>query len=89
MKFYALGCKYQKDKFYDFGTETDTSDIFKPIPSCYLPTRKIAELMIDNEVGDEYFVVEVELNNDITGICVTDIKPDKGYWDSYDKEESS
>ena len=72
MNFYALGYKYENDVFYDFETEGDTLDLKA---SCLLPTRKLAEQLIENEVGDTYFVVEVELNslNERTGNYSTTI----------------
>jgi len=68
MQFYALGYKYENDVFYDFEKEGDV-DGFDLKASCLLPTRKLAEQLIEKEVGDSYFVVEVELNslNERTG----------------------
>ena len=86
MKFFALGYKYQEDVFYDFEKEEDSLSLE---PTCFLPSRKIAEQLIENEVGDDYFIVEVELLslNEKTGTYSTTINPGKGHWESYFDEE--
>ena len=58
MKFYALAYQFEEDIFYDFATEEDTHDLTE---TCFLPTKTMAEKVIEEELSTDYVPVEIEL----------------------------
>ena len=60
MKFYALAYQYQEDIFYDFAKEEDAHDVSE---TCFLPTKAMAEKVIEEELGTDYVPVEIELES--------------------------
>jgi hypothetical protein len=58
LKMYAIGYKYQEDVFFNFATGEDS---FSLDPSCFLPTEEMAEQIIEDELSDQYGVVEIEI----------------------------
>lgn len=58
MKFYALAYQYQEDIFYDFSKEEDTHDLTE---TCFLPTKAMAEKVIEDELSTDYVPVEIQI----------------------------
>lgn len=58
MKFYAIGYRYQEYIYVDFEKIGDTHDLG---PTCFLPTREMAEQFIEDELSIDYVVVEITL----------------------------
>ncbi|GAB6439579.1 hypothetical protein bcgnr5369_00650 [Bacillus cereus] len=58
MKFWAIAYQYQEDVFYNFVKEETTLELNE---NCFLPTEKMAENFIKQELGDDYVPVEIEL----------------------------
>lgn len=58
MKFWAIAYQHQEDVFYNFAKEETTLELNE---NCFLPTEKMAENFIEQELGDDYVPVEIEL----------------------------
>ena len=59
-KVWAIGYKHEEDVYFDFETNSDT---FSLKPSCFLPTKKVAENVIEDELSTYYFPVEIEIDS--------------------------
>lgn len=60
MKFWAIAYQYQEDVFFNFKLNEDIHAIDG---SCFLPTKEMAERYIEDELGDDYVPVEIELES--------------------------
>jgi hypothetical protein len=58
MKFWVLGYLYQEDVYYDFEMKEDSYDLK---PSCFLPTKEMAQQIIGQELSVQYIPIEIEL----------------------------
>lgn len=58
MNFWAIAVKYDEDVFYDFEKEEDT---FHLSESCMLPTKAMADQIIEDELCDQYTSVSVTI----------------------------
>ncbi|WP_268626944.1 hypothetical protein [Paenibacillus alvei] len=58
MKFYAIANQYQEDVFVDFAKKEDVLELNS---TCLLPTKEMAEQYIDDELSNQYVVIEIEL----------------------------
>lgn len=58
MKFYALAFQYQEDIYYDFAKQEDTYNLTE---TCFMPTKQMALSYIEEELGTDYVVVEIDV----------------------------
>lgn len=58
MKFYAIANQYQEDVFVDFAKKEDVLELNS---TCLLPTKEMAEQYIEDELSNQYVVIEIEL----------------------------
>lgn len=84
MKFWAIAYKYEEDAFYDVAAGEDTMSITE---TCFLPTKELAEQVIENELSVNYVPVEITLlrleKNGIWEHTRGRVKE----WDSYHEED--
>lgn len=59
MKFWAIAYQYQEDIFYDFKTKEDIMELEH---TCLLPTKDLAETIIEEELSIDYVPVEIEFD---------------------------
>jgi hypothetical protein len=62
---FAIGYKYQEDVFFDFLKGEDSYDLG---PTCFLPTRSLAEQIIEDELSTQYGVIEIKIETVGKGI---------------------
>lgn len=60
MKMWACAYQYDEDYFYDFAKGEDSYDIE---PTQLLPTKELAEQMIQELLSDDYVPVEIEIHS--------------------------
>ncbi|QIW88778.1 hypothetical protein P59_181 [Bacillus phage P59] len=81
---FAVAYKYEEDVFVDFAKGEDSYDLE---PSCFLPTRSMAEEIIEDQLSDNYGVVEITIESVRNGVWSWSrdaFEP----WDSlYDEDE--
>ncbi|NYV64609.1 hypothetical protein HYI36_05025 [Bacillus sp. Gen3] len=65
MKFYAIGFLYQEDVWFDLEKKEDAFDLRS---TCLLPTKELAEQVIEDELGNQYTPVEIEIQTVNKGI---------------------
>ncbi|HHT7153120.1 hypothetical protein P4I85_14015 [Bacillus cereus] len=58
MKFYAIAYQFEEDSFYDLSTEEETLSLKE---TCFLPTKELAQQIIDEELSIRYVPVEIKL----------------------------
>lgn len=56
MKFYAIAYQYEEDSFYDLSTQEETLLLKE---TCFLPTKELAQQIIDEELSIKYIAVEI------------------------------
>lgn len=56
MKFWAIAYQWQEDIYYDFKKDGESNDLTE---ACFLPTRKMAEDFIEEELGTDFVAVEI------------------------------
>lgn len=58
MKFWVIAYQFHEDIYYDFDKNQETHRLNE---NCFLPTKKMAEEFIVNELGSDYVVVKITL----------------------------
>jgi hypothetical protein len=62
---FAIGYKYEEDVFFDFLKGEDSYDLE---PTCFLPTRSLADQIIEDELSEHYGVIEINIESVREGI---------------------
>jgi hypothetical protein len=60
MNFYAIAYQFEEDSFYDLSTQEETLSLKE---TCFLPTKKLAQKVIDEELSVKYVPVEITLTS--------------------------
>lgn len=80
MNFWAIAYKYQEDVFWDFEKDGETTDLKE---TCFLPTKDMADIFIEEELSDEFVPVEINLErlekNGVWSHSRSEVKE----WDEY------
>lgn len=58
MKFWAIAYKYQEDVFYNIEKYSNTTTLTE---KCLLPSKDLAEQIIDEQLSASFLPVEIEL----------------------------
>ncbi len=67
LRFWALAFQFQEDIFYDFAKQEDVHSLE---PTCLLPTEELAEQLAEDEVGDDYVPVAIDIERYSNGSMV-------------------
>jgi hypothetical protein len=64
---YVIEDKHNEDWYYNFKIDDYHHDL---LPSCFLPTRELAENFIEDNLSEDNVVQEIEVYSIDNGLCM-------------------